>query len=420
MTMEHLENEKILSGLRVALIHDWLTGMRGGEKCLEVFCEIFPQADIFTLLHIKGSVSPVIERHPIKTSWIQRLPWVERKYRNYLPFFPRAIEGLSLKNFDLILSSSHCVAKGVKVPDGALHIAYIHTPMRYVWDMFEVYFGKQSSAGWPAKYLMKVLAPGLRRWDVRSNKGVDFFLANSEHVRRRIQNYYDRQAEVIFPPVDTRTYDLVAEPQNYYLIVTALAPYKRIDLAIQAFNRMKKPLIIVGTGPLRAGLQGISGRTITWLGWQTPEALKKLYSGCRAFIFPGEEDAGITPLEAQAAGRPVVAYGQGGALETVVPLGDFLEGRKDFFSGVFFPEQTEESLIRAVADLEAHAYQLNPEKIRAHAVRFDRDVFKERIIKTILEKLGHRRRPVGSLTGGSTLGDDSSDRPEGHAPGKRG
>jgi glycosyltransferase involved in cell wall biosynthesis len=392
MTAPIPEDLKILQSLRVALVHDWLTGMRGGEKCLEVFCEIFPQADIYTLLHVKGSVSPTIEKHPIKTSWVQRLPGVERKYRHYLPLFPRAIKGLSLEGYDLILSSSHCVAKGVSVPAGALHIAYIHTPMRYVWDMYEVYFGKQSTAGWPAKVVMPIIRPFLQKWDIRSNEGVHHFLANSEHVRRRIQNYYGRSAQVIPPPVDTGTFDLAPNPGDYYLIVTALAPYKRIDLAIQAFNRMQKPLIIVGTGPLKTELQRLSGKTVSWLGWQTPEELKRLYGGCRAFVFPGEEDAGITPLEAQASGRPVVAFGRGGALETVVSLSEFLVGRKDFFSGVFFPEQTEESLIRAVDDLETHTHRLNPEKIRAHALTFDRQVFKERIIKTILEKLGQRRQ----------------------------
>lgn len=390
MTIEFQEDLEILRPLRVALVHDWLTGMRGGEKCLEVFCEIFPQADIFTLIHIKGSVSPLIESHQIKTSWIQKLPFVDRKYRHYLPLFPRAIKGFSLKGYDLVLSSSHCVAKGIPVPAGAVHIAYIHTPMRYVWDMFDVYFGRRSSAGWPARGLMAILAPLLRRWDARSNQGVDFFLANSDHVRQRILACYGRPAEVIHPPVDTRAFDGGSEPGDYYLIVTALAPYKRIDLAIQAFNRIKKPLVIVGTGPLKTALQGLSGETITWLGWQTPEDLKKLYGGCRAFVFPGEEDAGITPLEAQAAGRPVVAFGRGGALETVVPLEDFLEGRKAFFSGIFFPEQTEASLIRAVEDLEAQAHQLNPEKIRAHAATFDRRVFKERMIRSILEKLAQR------------------------------
>lgn len=391
MTDSFFDQLKTLSSLRVALVHDWLTGMRGGEKCLEVFCEIFPQADIYTLLYIKGSVSPIIEKHRIQTTWVQQFPAVDKKYRNYLPLFPLAIKSFSLPGYDLVLSSSHCVAKGIGVPPGALHVAYIHTPMRYVWDMYEVYFGKDSTAGWPAKRLMPLLAPALRRWDVRSNRGVHFFLANSDHVRRRILNCYQRPAEVIFPPVETAAFEISDQPQNYYLIVSALAPYKRIDLAIRAFNRMNKPLVIVGTGPHKEELMKISGKTITWLGWQDQTGLKGLYSHCRAFIFPGEEDAGITPLEAQASGRPVVAFGRGGALETIIPLSDFLEGRKTYFSGIFFPEQTEESLIQAVEGLENQAGLISPQKIRAHAMTFDRAVFKERISRSIMEKLNTHR-----------------------------
>lgn len=387
MTDSFPDEQKKLSSLRVALVHDWLTGMRGGEKCLEVFCELFPQADIYTLLHIKGAVSPIIEKHRIRTSWIQKFPGVDEKYRNYLPFFPLAIKSFSLRGYDLVLSSSHCVAKGIGVPVGALHIAYIHTPMRYVWDMYEVYFGKDSTAGWPAKKLMPLLAPSLRRWDIRSNHGVHFFLANSDHVRRRIMNCYGRPSEVIFPPVETGAFEISDQSQDYYLIVSALAPYKRIDLAVRAFNRLEKPLVIVGTGPNKEELQKISGKTITWLGWQDEAQLKKLFSRCRALIFPGEEDAGITPLEAQASGRPVVAFGRGGALETVVPLEDYLEGRKDFFSGILFQEQTESSLLEAVERLEKHDHLLNPDKIRDHALQFDREIFKDRILRTILQKL---------------------------------
>ena len=239
---------------------------------------------------------------------------------------------------------------------------------------------------------MPVIRPFLQKWYVRSNDRIHYFLANSHHVRRRIRRCYDREAEVIHPPVDTQAFDLFPGPKDYYLLVSALAPYKRVDLAIRAFKRMGKPLVIVGTGPLMTSLQKESGQNISWLGWQSNENLKKLYGECRAFIFPGEEDAGITPLEAQASGRPVIAFGKGGALETIIPLDDYLERKKDFFSGIFFPEQTEESLIQAVLELEAQAHLLNPEKIRGHALTFDRQVFKERIIKTILEKFANRHQ----------------------------
>ncbi len=387
MTEPVSEYQKKLSSLRVALVHDWLTGMRGGEKCLEIFCEIFPQADLFTLLHVKGSVSPIIENHRIRTTWAQHLPGVEKKYRHYLPFFPLAVRNIDLRGYDLVLSSSHCVAKGVRVYPPTVHISYVFTPIRYVWDMYDIYFGKDSSAGLLVRMVMPAVAAMLRRWDVRTSQRVDYLLADSENVRRRILKYYQREAEVIPVPVDTDQFDLTFEPQDYYLMVSALAPYKRIDLAVQAFNRNQKPLVVVGTGPLMEALQNESGPNISWLGWQPAENLKKLYGECRALIFPGEEDAGITPLEAQASGRPVVAFGRGGALETIAPLEDFLEGRKDFFSGVFFPEQTEASLVEAIERLEQHAHLLNPSKIRSHALQFDREVFKDRIIQTVKEKL---------------------------------
>jgi glycosyltransferase involved in cell wall biosynthesis len=377
-----------LKELRVALVHDWLTGMRGGEKCLEIFCEIFPQADIYTLFHFPDSVSQTIERHPIHTTWIQRLPGLARNYRNYLPLFPIALEGISLPGYDLILSSSHCVAKNVRRQPPSRHISYVFTPMRYVWDMYDVYFGRESRAGRLPRAAMSVIAPGLRKWDVFTCRRVDHFLADSHHVRRRIERYYGRQADVVPIPVDTRLFDLSQRSRDYYLVVSALVPYKRVDLAVQAFNRLGKPLVIVGSGPQREELERQSGDNITWVGWAEAEQLRRYYGECRALIFPGEEDAGITPVEAQASGRPVVAFEKGGALETIVPLDDYRAGRSDFFSGVFFPEQTAEALIQAVERLEAHLPELDREKIRAHALTFDREVFREKIIRRIMEKMG--------------------------------
>jgi glycosyltransferase involved in cell wall biosynthesis len=374
--------------LRVALVHDWLTGMRGGEKCLEIFCEIFPRADIYTLFHLPGSVSPTIEGHRIRTTWLQRLPGLSKKYRHYLPLFPLAMEGLSLRGYDLILSSSHCVAKDVRRFPPTRHISYVFTPMRYVWDMYEIYFGRESQAGKLPRAAMAVLAPLLRKWDVYTCRRVDHFLADSHHVRRRIRRYYGREAEVVPIPVDTRLFDLSQRSGDYYLMVSALVPYKRVDLAVKAFNRLGRPLIIVGSGPQRAELERLSGDNITWAGWAEAEDLRRYYGECRGLIFPGEEDAGITPVEAQACGRPVVAYGKGGALETVVSLDDYQTGGSEFFSGVFFPEQTEDALIAAVERLEAHAGELDRVKIRAHALTFDREVFKQKIREKILEKLG--------------------------------
>ncbi|MBI5584321.1 MAG: glycosyltransferase [Deltaproteobacteria bacterium] len=362
--------------------------MRGGEKCLEIFCEIFPRADIYTLFHFPGSVSGTIEKHPIHTTWIQHLPWLSQKYRNYLPLFPLAMEGVSLKGYDLILSSSHCVAKNVRRHPPTRHISYVFTPIRYVWDMYDIYFGRESRAGRLPKAALAVIAPWLRKWDVVTCRRVDHFLADSDHVRQRIRRYYNREAEVVPIPVDTRLFDLSYQPRDFYLMVTALVPYKRVDLAIKAFNRLGRPLVIVGSGPQRAELERQSGSNIIWAGWADAARLKRYYGECRALIFPGEEDAGITPVEAQASGRPVVAFGKGGALETVVSLDDYLGGRRDFFSGVFFPEQTADALIQAVERLENHASGLDREKIRAHALTFDREVFKQKIQEKILEKLG--------------------------------
>jgi glycosyltransferase involved in cell wall biosynthesis len=279
------------------------------------------------------------------------------------------------------------VAKAARAPASAKHLSYVFTPIRYLWDMYDSYFGRQATAGRLPKLLMPWVAPFFRKWDVRTCQRVDHFFADSDHVRQRIRRYYQREAEVIPVPVDTGRFRIFARPREYYLMVTALAPYKRVDLAVRAFNRLGLPLIIVGTGPLRERLQEESGKNIAWFGWADSEQLKQLYGECRALIFPGEEDAGITPLEAQASGRPVVAYGVGGVLETVVPWSDFQSGQNDFFGGVFFYRQTEEALIEAVRTLEGQLHAIQPEKLREYARTFDREVFKERMKRKILEKM---------------------------------
>ena len=345
---------------RVAIVHDWLTGMRGGERCLEVFCELFPEADLFTLLYCRGAVSEAIERMRIYTSFIQRLPLAKRFYRYYLPLFPSAIEHFNLKGYDLILSSSHCVAKGVIRPPGALHISYTYTP--------------------------------------------DHFVAISHHVAERIRRHYGREAMVIHPPVDVERFQPSEMEGEYYLVVSAFAPYKRIDLAIQAFDHLKLPLKIVGWGPEEGRLRQLAGPTVEFLGRRSDEELSRLYARCRALIFPGEEDFGIVPLEAQASGRPVIAYGKGGVLETVIPLNSEelgvrsqeLEVRSSGFppptshlpppTGVFFYEQTVDALIEAVELFEKNTHRFEKKRLRDHALRFDRAIFKQRIHSFIEEK----------------------------------
>ncbi|MEX2088527.1 MAG: glycosyltransferase, partial [Bacteroidota bacterium] len=304
----------------IAIVHDWLTGMRGGEKVLEVLCELHPGADLFTLLHNPGTVSPAIERMSIRTSFVNSLPFKENGYRRYLPLFPRAIESFDFSPYDLILSTSHCVAKGAVPRAGALHICYCHTPMRYVWEMYDDYFGK-GRAGVLTRAAMKFFAPRLRQWDVRSSDRVHFYVANSQNVARRIHRHYGRAADVIHPPVDTSLFRSSERDEGYYLIVSALVPYKRVDLAVRVFNILGERLLVVGKGPELETLKAMASKRIEFLGWQPDSELAGLYAGCRALVFPGVEDFGIVPLEAMASGKPVIAFGRGGALETVVAEG---------------------------------------------------------------------------------------------------
>jgi len=310
--------------LRVALVHDWLTGKRGGEKVLAELCAVFPQADIYTLLHLPGQVDPVFAAHRIQTSFIQRLPAAARIYRWALPLFPRAVEAFDLSGYDLVLSSSHCVAKSARPGRAALSVCYCHTPMRYIRDTFAEYFGGKPA---PIRWFIGRVAARLRRWDSRTASRVQLWLANSSTVRQRILDWYDVTAEditIIHPPVDMARYEIsAADPPrgldsgSYDLVVSALVPYKRIDLAIVAAKQAGRRLVVVGKGPEAARLQRLAATTagdgqVTFAGPVPTSELPAYYQHCRAFLFPGLEDFGITPLEATASGRPVVAYGEGG------------------------------------------------------------------------------------------------------------
>jgi glycosyltransferase involved in cell wall biosynthesis len=357
--------------MKVAIVHDWLTGMRGGEKVLESLCELFPQATIFTLIHIKGTLSPTIEKMDIKTSFLQNMPLVRRYYRYYLPLMPKAVESFDLSAFDLVISSSHCVAKGAKTK--GRHICYCHTPMRYIWEMYDQYFVNKRTSFF-TKHIMGLLRPYLRRWDVATAGRVNYFIANSENVRARILQHYKREASVIYPPVDTELFTPIDEEGNYYLIVSAFAPYKRVDLAIEAFNVLGLPLKVIGSGPEETRLKKMAGPNIEFLGWKSDLELKDYYARCKAFIFPTEEDFGITPLEAQAAGRPVIAYKKGGALETVI----------EDVTGVFFEKQTVDSLIGAIHRFNTMSFDKS--KIRKQAEKFDQKTFKEKLKMFVDEK----------------------------------
>lgn len=373
--------------LRVALIHDWLTGMRGGEKALEVFCEIFPDADLFTLVYLPGTTSPLIERRMVKRSAIQWLPMAGKLYRQYLPLFPMAVEQFDLDGYDLVISTSHCAAKSVVVTGRARHLCYCLTPMRYAWDQFDEYFGPER-VGRVGNMILRPMLAGLARWDRATEGRVHRYLAISQYVARRIALYYNRKSTLVYPPVDTEYYQPappVAErpappAQPKFLVVSALVPYKRVDLAMMAARRAGVALTVVGKGPERANLEKLAGDGIELAGWRTDEEIRDLYRSSTAAILPGEEDFGIVPVEAQACGRPVVALGRGGALDTVI----------DGETGVLFEAPTVDSLAAALTRTAGIAWDAS--RIRRHAETFSRTRFVHEIQQVVDDTL---RAPVG-------------------------
>jgi glycosyltransferase involved in cell wall biosynthesis len=379
--------------MKVALVHDWLTGMRGGERCLEVFCELFPEADLFTLVHIPGNVSPRIESMRIHTSFLQNLPGTKKYYRYYLPLMPWAIGAFNLRGYDLILSSSHCVAKGIRITGGGTHICYCFTPMRYIWDQFDIYFSGRGR--WVQSLVMRLLQPFLKNWDVRSSRGVHQFIATSRHIQKKIESYYRRESTVITPPVNTDFYSPVtAAREDYFLIVSALSPYKRVDLAVEAFNELGYPLRIIGAGPEMPYLRSIAASNIQFLGLVADEEVRSHYARCRALVFPGEEDFGIVPLEAQAMGCPIIALGKGGALETVIPepgswkpQTGIPEEKIQKPTGLFFYQTKKKSLCQAIEHFNSVEGGFDSNEIREHALEFNLDQFRYRIRMFIQEYL---------------------------------
>jgi glycosyltransferase involved in cell wall biosynthesis len=365
--------------MRVALVHDWLVGRRGGEAVLEALVRLFPDAEIFTLLHSPGSVGGPIETRPIHVSPLQHVPGVFRHYRSLLPLMPWAVQRLDVTGFDLVLSTSHCVAKGVPVPAGTPHLAYVFAPMRYMWDLFEEYFGP-GRAAWPVRLAARAIRPSLQAWDRATAQAPDVMLADSQHVARRIARDWGREVEVVYPPVDVERFaqgPLGKGAGGYFLWVGAFAPYKRLDVALEAFRRLGAPLWVAGDGQDAARLRTGLPKNVRWLGAVPDAELAALYRGARALVFPGEEDFGIVPLEALASGRPVLALGRGGALETVTAE-----------TGIFFSESTPEALRQAVLDFDAFEKGFRPEAARARALAFGPSQFATGIRRALQPLLG--------------------------------
>jgi glycosyltransferase involved in cell wall biosynthesis len=361
--------------MKVALVHDYLNQMGGAERVVMAFHEIFPDAPIYTSIYDPQRVDPAFQKMDIRTSFMQKFPLVTKHHQPYLPFYPFAMESLDLRDYDLVLSSSSAFAKGVITRPETMHICYCHTPMRWCWNYDE--YVEREQLGGIARRVLPFLITGLRIWDQTSSMRVDHFIANSPVIAERIQKYYRREAVFIPPPVDAQrfSFDAATQPEDYFLVLSRLIPYKRIDLAIQACNKLQLPLVIIGGGRDEERLKKMAGPTIRFLGRLSDAEVLHYYAHCRAFLFPGEEDFGITPLEAQASGRPVIAYGAGGALASVV----------DGVTGTFFKQQTVEGMANVLATFDEHAF--DPQTIRNHALEFDTPRFHRRIQQFIEAKL---------------------------------
>jgi glycosyltransferase involved in cell wall biosynthesis len=355
--------------MKTAIVHDWLNGMRGGEKVLEALIELYPEATIYTLFCERVKVAKLIAERKIVTSWLDRVPGIYHYYRNFLPVFPAAIESFDLRNFDLVISSSHAVAKAVKAPT-APHICYCHTPMRYLWDA-------ETGNIQPHQRLALGITKGaLQKWDCRSARRVDHFIANSEFVRRRIRQYYGRDADVIFPPVDTRFFTPSTETtrESFYLAAGAMVSYKRFDVILEAFQRIDRPLLVAGNGPEFHRLRRLAGTNVQFLGWVSDSELRQLYRRARAFVFAAREDFGIMPVEARSCGCPVIGFADGGVQETV----------RDGISGVLFGKQEANAIAEAIGRFENSTW--SSEQVRWGVEEFGRERFKEQIRRFIAEK----------------------------------
>jgi glycosyltransferase involved in cell wall biosynthesis len=365
--------------LKTAIVHEWLVNYAGSEKCVESFTNIWPDAPVYALVDFltDGQRDIILKGKHAKTSFIQRLPYANTQHRKYLPLFPKAIESFNLKEFNLIISSSHSVAKGVRTKKNQLHICYCHSPMRYAWDEADYYLSEANlNAGVKGK-LAKLVINYLRKWDVKSAKNVNYFIANSNHIAQKIKRIYNRDADVIYPPVDTQKFSLNSEKEDFYLTASRLVPYKRIDLIVDAFATMlDKKLVVIGSGPEKEKILSKATPNIDVIGYQDFESLKSYMQKAKAFVFAADEDFGIIVVETMACGTPVIAGNYGGTAESVI------NGE----TGILFPEQTVDSIVDAVKKFDVISHSINYSKIRLHSEKFSRQVFETNIKNYVQEK----------------------------------
>lgn len=350
---------------KVAIIHDWLVNYGGAERVVEAFLEIYPEADIYTLVYDEKKMGKIFLKQKVKTTFIQKFPKATKIYTKLLPFMPYAFEELDLSEYDLVISSSSCCAKGVITGPNTKHISYVHSPMRYAWDLYHDY---KKRSGKLTKFFMSIFMKNLREWDYTSSQRIDIILANSNYVAKRINKFWNRECTVIYPPVDIdRLSPNGREAEDFYVVFSRFVPYKKIDLAIKACKELNKKLVVIGDGEQRDYLKSLGNENITFTGRISDEEVKDYLQRCKAMIFCAEEDFGIVPLEAQACGRPVIAYRKGGVLETVI----------DEVTGVFFDKQEVESIVKAIEKFEK--LNLDTQRIHRHALKFSRERFKNEI-----------------------------------------
>jgi len=369
--------------LKVALIQEWLTVIGGSEYVFKEIASLYPDADIYTLVARDETITSLgLQGHKVTTSFIQKLPFAKTKYRNYLPLFPLAIEQFDLSSYDLIISSSHAVAKGVLTHSGQVHICYCHSPMRYAWDLYHQYIKESGLETGLKGFIAKLVLHRIRQWDVSSINRVDYFISNSNYIGKRIRKVYNRDSVTIYPNVAVQDFGVSLDREDFYFTCSRMVPYKKIDLIVEAFNNMPdKKLVVIGDGPDFKKISKMAGKNVVLMGYQPFEILKQYLSNCKAFVFAAEEDFGMLPVEAQACGTPVIAYGKGGVLETV------LENK----TGVYFSEQSANAIIDAVKKFELNATKFNFEEIANHAQLFSTERFKQSLSSYISQILSKKQ-----------------------------